>query len=68
MWNDRQINRGLYDVLIPGVLEKYDLPELVAALKPRAVVLLNPVDQLGHVLRKGGKYRAPEDPLREFFQ
>src|SRR5262249_28913192 len=65
---DRQVNRGLYDVLIPGVLKKYDVPDLVAALKPRVVVLLNPVDQLGHVLPKGEKYRTPEDPLREFFQ
>jgi cephalosporin-C deacetylase-like acetyl esterase len=65
---DRQINRGLYDVLIPGVLKKYDLPDLVAALKPRAVVLLNPVDQLGRPLHKEGRYRGPEDPLHEFFQ
>jgi len=35
-----------------GVLQKYDLPDIVAALKRRAVVLLNPVDQLGRPLHK----------------
>jgi cephalosporin-C deacetylase-like acetyl esterase len=65
---DHPVHRELYDVLIPGVLKKYDLPDLVAALKPRPVVLLNPVNQLGRPLRAQGKYRAPEDPLHEFLQ
>jgi cephalosporin-C deacetylase-like acetyl esterase len=63
---DRPVTRGLYDVLIPGVLLKYDLPDLVSALKPRSVTIVNPVDQLGMPLRGQGKYRAPEDPLHEF--
>ena len=65
---DRPVNRGLYDVLIPGVLRKYDLPDLIAALKPRPVVVINPVDQLGKTLLKQGRYRSPEDPLHEFLQ
>jgi cephalosporin-C deacetylase-like acetyl esterase len=64
---DHPVTREVYDVLIPGVLKKYDLPNLVAALKPRPVVLLNPVDQLGNPLATG-RYRAPGDPLHEFLQ
>ena len=64
---DHPVTREVYDVLIPGVLKKYDLPDLVAALKPRPVVLLNPVDQLGKPLETG-RYRAPGDPLHEFLQ
>lgn len=44
---DRPIHRNLYDVAIPGVLRKYDLDEIVAALSPRPVVFINPVDALG---------------------
>ena len=62
---DHPVTREVYDVLIPGVLKKYDLPELVAALKPRPVLLLNPVDQLGKPL-EAGRYRAPGDPLHQF--
>lgn len=65
---DHPIDRDLYDVLIPGVLKKYDLPDLIAAMRPRPVVLLNPVDQLGNPLRATGRYRAPEEPLHEFLQ
>ncbi len=64
---DHPVTRQVYDVMIPGVLKKYDLPELVAALKPRPVLLLNPVDQLGRPLGTG-RYRAPGDPLHEFLQ
>ncbi len=65
---DHPINRELYDVLVPGVLKKYDLPELVAAIKPRTVVLLNPIDQLGRPIPSAGKYRAPNTPLHEFLR
>ncbi len=64
---DHPIDRDLYDVLVPGVLKKYDLPELVAAMKPRPVVLLNPVDELGNPVR-GGRYRGVDEPLHEFLR
>jgi hypothetical protein len=63
---DHPIDREIYDVLVPGVLKKYDLPDLVAAMRPRPVVLLNPVDQVGNPLPAAGRYRAPEEPLHEF--
>ena len=48
---DHPIYRGIYDVLVPGVVRKYDMDDLLAALAPRAVTLINPVDQLGRTLR-----------------
>jgi hypothetical protein len=65
---DHAIDRELYDVLVPGVLKKYDLPELATALKPRQVVLVNPVDQAGKVVPGAGKYRAGDAPLHEFLR
>jgi hypothetical protein len=62
------INRELYDVLVPGALKKYDLPELVNALKPRPVIVINPVDQTGKPLPGAGRYRAPDDPLHTFLR
>lgn len=42
------IHRGVFQAVIPNVLGKYDLQELVAALAPRPVELMNlrsPLDQ-----------------------
>ncbi|MDP2999783.1 MAG: acetylxylan esterase [Bryobacterales bacterium] len=44
---ERPLHRGLYDVALPGVLLKYDLDDLLAALAPRPVTVVAPVDQLG---------------------
>jgi cephalosporin-C deacetylase-like acetyl esterase len=35
------IHRKIFEVVIPGVLGEYDLPDLVASLAPRPVTLLN---------------------------
>jgi cephalosporin-C deacetylase-like acetyl esterase len=42
-----KINRGIFEDVIPGVLKSYDLPDLAAALAPRQVRLVDPVDPLG---------------------
>jgi hypothetical protein len=47
---DRPIHRNLYDVAVPGVLRRYDLDWILAALN-RPVTLLNPVDALGRPVR-----------------
>jgi cephalosporin-C deacetylase-like acetyl esterase len=65
---ERPISRGLYDVLVPGVLKRYDLDELAAALKPRTVILLNPADPLGIAARGQDKYRGSGDPLHQYFR
>ena len=35
------IHRGVFEAVVPGVLARYDLPHLVAALAPRPVWLIN---------------------------
>ena len=49
---DHPIYRGLYDVMVPGVVRKYDMDDLLAALAPRAVTVIGPADQLGRTLRE----------------
>jgi len=66
---DRPIHRGLYDVAIPGVLRKYDVADLLTALKPREVVLINPVDALGRPEAVAGfrsLQRGRRDSLLQF--
>ncbi|MBK9171047.1 MAG: acetylxylan esterase [Bryobacterales bacterium] len=48
---ERPIHRHLYEIAIPGVLTRYDLDELTAALAPRRVTWVNPVDTAGRPLR-----------------
>lgn len=54
---ERPIHRHLYEVAIPGVLRRYDLDDLLLALHPRRVTVVNPVDALGRPLRLA-EYRA----------
>jgi len=64
---DRPVHRGLYEVAIPGVVRRYDVAELVEALKPREVTFLNPVDALGRPMKiDGGRVRRGRDSLRQF--
>ena len=44
------IHRGIFGAVIPGVLGKYDLPDLVAALAPRPVWLLNLRSPIGNTV------------------
>lgn len=64
---DRPVHRGLYEVAIPGVVRRYDVAELVEALKPREVTFLNPVDALGRPMKvDGAQVRGRRDSLRQF--
>jgi dienelactone hydrolase len=62
------LHKNLSEITIPGVLQHYDVSELLEAIAPRDVKLLNPVDAIGqpvradanknvHVLRRG--FRDP---------
>jgi hypothetical protein len=42
------IHRNVFEALIPGVLDQYDLPDLAAAVAPRPVWLVNTVSPLGN--------------------
>lgn len=50
----RRIHRRFLESVVQGVLRKYDLPELVAALAPRRVFLVDPL------LPNGAEARAAE--------
>ena len=41
------IHRHAYEQVIPGVIRKFDLPDLVAALSPRSVRITSLVDAMG---------------------
>jgi hypothetical protein len=43
-----KIHRGLFEDVIVGVLKSFDLPDLVAAMSPRPVWIVNGTDPLGH--------------------
>jgi dienelactone hydrolase len=47
------ITRNLPEIALPSVLLHYDLPDLVSALAPRRVVMIDPVDAAGRSLRQG---------------
>jgi cephalosporin-C deacetylase-like acetyl esterase len=57
---DHPIYRGLYDVLVPGVVRKYDMDDLLAALAPRPVTVIKPADHLGRTVRPGAPRPATQ--------
>ena len=44
---DEPLHRNMSEIVIPGVLRSYDVPDLLQALSPRRVVLINPVNAAG---------------------
>ena len=44
---NQRIHRQAFEQIVPGALRDFDLPDLVAALAPRPVWLVNTVDPLG---------------------
>ena len=46
-----RVHHDIYESVIPGVLKAYDLPDLVAAMAPRPVWLVDAVDPMGHEVR-----------------
>jgi cephalosporin-C deacetylase-like acetyl esterase len=47
---DQPIHRNANDVLVPGVLRKYDTGDLMLAAYPRPMTVINPQDALGIVI------------------
>jgi cephalosporin-C deacetylase-like acetyl esterase len=48
---DQKIHRQVFESVVSSVLRFYDLPDLVAALAPREVWMVNSVDAMGHAVR-----------------
>jgi cephalosporin-C deacetylase-like acetyl esterase len=49
---DQPVHKGSSEVVIPGVLRRYDISDLVVALAPRPVLFINPADAMGNRLRE----------------
>jgi len=63
---DQPVHRNVSEVVIPGVLRKYDTGELLEAVYPRPVTIVNPRDALGDFVgeadfRKGLAYVFESD-------
>jgi dienelactone hydrolase len=44
---DQPLHRNISEVMIPGVVRKYDLPDLLLAIAPRDVTVISPRDATG---------------------
>ena len=45
------LHKNLSEIVIPGVLTRYDTPELMQAIFPRPIILINPASAMGQELR-----------------
>ena len=45
------LHKNLSEVVIPGVLNHYDVDDLLIAISPRKVLVVNPVNAMGQVVR-----------------
>jgi cephalosporin-C deacetylase-like acetyl esterase len=50
---DAGLHKNLSEILIPGVLTRYDTPQLMQAIFPRPILLINPANPMGQELRSG---------------
>jgi cephalosporin-C deacetylase-like acetyl esterase len=48
---DRRIHQEMFELIVPGALRYFDLPDLVKSIAPREVRIVRPVNPLGHVVR-----------------
>ena len=47
----QRIHRQIFEQVIPGVLRSYDLPDVIAAIAPRQVWIVNGVNALGQQMK-----------------
>ena len=55
---DRPIHRDLPEIALPGVLRRYDLGDLLVAIGPRPVRVINPVNSVGERIREDAFRKA----------
>jgi hypothetical protein len=53
---DQPLHRDISEIMIPGVLAKYDMGDLLAAIAPRSVTVINPRDATGAAV-DGAQFR-----------
>ena len=61
-----RLHHDIYESVIPGVLKAYDLPDLVAAIAPRPVWLVDAVDPLGKAISVDETKKEYSAPLGAF--
>jgi hypothetical protein len=61
---ERPVHHHIFEVAVPGMLTKYDLDDLMRAIAPRPVMLINPVDLLERPL-PAGQLRTMVPPSAE---
>ncbi len=57
------LHKNLSEILIPGVLTRYDTPQLMQVIFPRPIILINPANAMGQELRR----RVVEEALSTTF-
>lgn len=60
---EQPLHRNISEVMIPGVLLHYDIDDLVRAISPRQVVMVNPVDATGAALNGHARQKGDRLPL-----
>ncbi len=55
---DQPLHRNISEVMIPGVLRKYDVGDLVMAISPRPVIIINPQDATGATIDEAQFHKA----------
>jgi len=48
---DEPVHRNVSEIVIPGVLQRYDTTDLLTAIYPRPVIYISPQDALGDAVR-----------------
>jgi hypothetical protein len=61
---DQPLHRNISEVMIPGVLRKYDIGNLILAISPRKVTVVNPQDATGTVMSEEQFRRVVGQPVR----
>jgi len=61
---DQPLHRNISEVMIPGVLRKYDVGNLVMAISPRPVTIINPQDATGAIIDEAQFRKATGQAVR----
>lgn len=61
---DQPLHKNISEVMIPGVLLKYDVGNLAQAIAPRPVTFVNPLDAAGVVMSQEQFHKVVGPPVR----
>lgn len=61
---DQPLHRNISEVMIPGVLRKYDIGNLLSTISPRPVTIVNPQDATGAIMDEAQFRKATGQAVR----